>query len=73
MAEYSELLTKLMDDVVHRPSEIRMRDAANLSVEELSVYMQFRAKQMREPESKLAKHAKKKPLTGPIREITGED
>ena len=33
----SELLTKLMDDVVHRPEDIRMRDAANLSVEELAV------------------------------------
>ena len=70
---HSKLLTKLMDDVVHRPSEIRMRDAANLSVEELAVYMQFRAKQMREPESKLAKHTKKKLPIGPIREITGED
>ena len=55
----SELLTKLMDDVVHRPEEIRMRDAANLSVEELAVYMKFRAEQKRNPESKLAKHIKK--------------
>ena len=68
--QYSEELTKLMDDVVHRPEEIRMRDAANLSVEELAVYMKFRAKQKRDPESKLAKHVKKKPSTGPIREIT---
>lgn len=66
----SELLTKLMDDVVHRPEETRMRDAANLSVEELAVYMKFRAKQMRDPGSKLAKLVKKKPSTGPIREIT---
>ena len=66
----SELLTRLMDDVVHRPEEIRMRDAANLSVEELAVYMKFRAEQKRDPESKLAKHVKKKPSTGPIREIT---
>ena len=68
----SELLTKLMDDVVHRPSEIRMRDAANLSVEELAVYIKFRAKQERDPGSKLAKHVKKKPSTGTIREITKE-
>ena len=67
---HSELLTKLMDDVVHRPEETRMRDAANLSVEELAVYMKFRAKQMRDPGSKLANHVKKKPSTGPIREIT---
>ena len=67
--QYSEELTKLMDDVVHRPEEIRMRDAANLSVEELAVYMKFRAKQKRDPGAKLAKHVKKKPSTGPIREI----
>ena len=67
---HSELLTKLMDDVVHRPEETRMRDAANLSVEELAIYMKFRAEQKRDPESKLAKHVKKKPPTGPIREIT---
>ena len=68
----SELLTKLMDDVVHRPEEIRMRDAANLSVEELAVYMKFRAEQKRDPASKLAKHIKKKPPTGTIREIIKE-
>ena len=66
----SELLTKLMDDVVHRPEETRIRDAANLSVEELAVYMKFRAEQKRDPGSKLTKHVKKKPSTGPIREIT---
>ena len=66
----SELLTKLMDDVVHRPEEIRMRDAANLFVEELAVYMKFRAEQKRNPGSKLAKHVKKEPSTGPIIEIT---
>ena len=67
---HSELLTKLMDDVVHRPEETRMRDAANLSVEELAVYMKFRAEQKRNPGSKLAQHVKKKPSTGTIREIT---
>ena len=69
---HSELLTKLMDDVVHRPEETRMRDAANLSVEELAVYMKFRVEQKRDPGSKLAKHIKKKPSTTPIREITKE-
>ena len=68
----SELLTKLMDDVVHRPEEIRVRDAANLSVEELAVYIEFRAEQKRDPGSNLAKHIKKKPSTGTIREITKE-
>ena len=68
----SELLTKLMDDVVHRPEEIRIRDAANLSLEELAVYMKFRSEQKRDSGSKLAKHVKKKPSTGTIREITKE-
>ena len=66
----SELLTKLMDDVVHRPEEIRMRDAANLSTEELAIYMKFRAKQASDSESKLAKHINKGRSTGPIKEIT---
>jgi|ETNmetMinimDraft_28_1059901.scaffolds.fasta_scaffold331543_2 hypothetical protein len=70
--QYSEELTKLMDDVVHRPEEIRMRDAANLSTEELAIYMKFRAKQASDPESELAKHIKKNPSTGTIREITKE-
>jgi len=69
---HSKLLTKLLDDVVHRPEETRMRDAANLSVEELAVYMKSRAEQKRDPGSKLAKHVKKKPSTGKIREITKE-
>ena len=69
---HSELLTKLMYDVVHIPEETRMRDVANLFVEELAVYMKFRAKQKRDPGSKLAKHVKKKLSTGPIREITKE-
>ena len=69
---HSELLTKLMDDVVHRPEETRMRAAANLSVEELAVYMKFRAEQKRDPGSNLAKHVKKKSPTGTIRVITKE-
>ena len=70
---HSELLTKLMDDVVHRPEETRMRDAANLSVEELVVYMKFRAEQKRDPGSKLAKHVKKKPSADPFKDITEEE
>ena len=69
---YSELLTKLIDDIVHRPEEIRMVDVANLPVEELAVYMKFRAEQKRDSGSKLAKHVKNKLSTGPIREITKE-
>ena len=69
---HSELLTKLIDDIVHRPEEIRMVDVANLPVEELAVYMKFRAEQKRDPGSKLAKHVKNKLSTGPIREITKE-
>ena len=68
--QYSEELTKLMDDVVHRPEKIRMRDAANLSTEELAIYMKFRAKQASDPESELAKHINKGRSTGPIKEIT---
>ena len=58
---HSELLTKLMDDVVHRPSEIRTRDVANLSVEELAIYMKFLAKQKSEIGSEFEKHVKKDP------------
>ena len=68
--QYSEELTKLMDDVVHRPEEIRMRDAANLSTEELAIYMKSRAKQASDPESELSKHINKGRSTGPIKEIT---
>jgi len=49
-----------------------MRDAVNLSVEELAVYMKFPAEQKRATGSKLAKHVKQKPSTGPIRETTKE-
>ena len=68
----TELLTKLMDDVVHRPSEIRTRDVANLSVEELGIYMKFLAKQKREIGSKFEKHKKKEPLVDPFKNITEE-
>ena len=69
----SELLTKLMDDVVHRPSEIRTRDVANLSVEELAIYMKFLDKQKREIGSKFEKHIKKKPLADPFKDIKEEE
>ena len=67
----SELLTKLLDYVAHNPSELRMRDVADLSVEELAVYMKFHAEQMSDPESELAKHAKAK-APAPVRDILGE-
>ena len=68
---HSELLTKLMDDVVHRPSEIRIRDVANLSVEELAIYMKYLAKQKREIGTKFEKLVKRPP-SEPIKEITKE-
>ena len=70
--ENSELLTKLMDAVVHRPSEIRSRDVADLSIEELAVYMKFLAKQKGERGSKFEKHVKKQPTVDPFKEITKE-
>ena len=72
MAEYSKLLTKLMDDVVHNPSNIRSRDVVNLSVEELSIYMDFLDKQKREAGSKFEKLVKKEPPAVQIKEITKE-
>ena len=70
---YSELLTKLMDDIVHRPSVIRTRDVANLSVEELAIYMKFLTKQKCEIGSKFEKHVKKKSPEDPFKEITEEE
>jgi len=70
---HSELLIKLMDDVVHRPSEIRTRDVANLSVEELAIYMNFLAKQKSEIGSEFEKHVKKNPPTDLFTDITEEN
>ena len=70
---YSELLTRLMDDVVHRPSEIRTRDVANLSMEELAIYMKFLAKQKREIGSEFEKHVKKVPTADSFKDITEEE
>ena len=70
---HSELLTKLMDDIVHRPSDIRTIDVANLSIEELAIYMKFLAKQKREIGSKFEKHVKKKPPEDPFKGITEEE
>ena len=70
---HSELLTKLMDDIVHRPSEIRTRDVANLSVEELAIYMKFLAKQKREIGSEFEKHVKKKHPADPFKDIIEEE
>ena len=66
---YSELLTKLMDDIVHRPSVIRTRDVANLSMEELAIYMKFLAKQKREIGSEFEKHVKKNPPADLFKDI----
>ena len=70
---FSELLTKLMDDVVHRPSEIRAKDVVNLSVEELAIYMKLLAKQKREIGSEFEKHVKKKPIEDPFKDVTEEE
>ena len=70
---HSDLLTKLMDDVVYRPLEIRTRDVANLSMEELGIYMKFLAEQKREIGSEFEKHVKKKPLTDPFKDTTEEE
>ena len=69
----SELLTKLMDDVVHRPSEIRTRDVADLSIKELAVYMKFLAKQKGEKGSNFEKLVNKPPPADPFKEITEEN
>ena len=70
---HSELLTKLLDDVVHRPSEIRTRDVVNLSIEELAVYMKFLAKQKHEIGSEFEKHVKKKPPADLFKDIIEEE
>ena len=70
---HSELLTKLMDDIVHRPSDIRTIDVANLSIEELAIYMKFLAKQKCEIGSEFEKHVKKKPPEDPFKNIIEED
>ena len=69
----SELLAKLMDDIVHRPSEIRTKDVANQSVKELAIYMKFLAQQKCEIGSEFEKHAKKKPPADPFKDITEEE
>ena len=69
---HSKLLTQLMDDVIHRPSEIRSRDVADLPIEELAVYMKFLVKQKSELGSNFEKHVKKKPSADPFKDITEE-
>ena len=71
MEEYSKLLTKLMDGVVHS-KKVRARDVLELSLVELAIYMKFLDKQKREIGSKFEKHVKKKPLTDPFKDITEE-
>ena len=48
MAEFSIILTKLMDDVVHRPSHVRASDVADLTLDELAIYTKFPSKRTRE-------------------------
>ena len=69
----SELLTKLMDDVVHRPSDIRTSDIANLSIKELAIYIKFLAKQKGEKGSKFEKLVNKPPPADPFKKITEEN
>mgnify|MGYP001456492111 CR=1 FL=1 len=63
----SELLTKLLDDVVHRPEDIKFADVVKLSTGELAIYIECRDEQKSDPESKLAKYEKSKARTGPIK------
>ena len=56
---HSELLTKLMDDVTHNPKKIRARDVADLSVEELAIYMKFLDKRKKELSKEVGKLIKK--------------
>ena len=70
--KHSELLTKLMDDIVNDPSAISYKDIANLNVEELSIYMKFTEEQQSDPESKFAKHvATKAPSADPFKDVQG--
>ena len=57
MEEYSELLTKLMDDVVHS-KKVRSRDVAELSLVELAIYMKFLAKSTSERKAEFDKRVK---------------
>ena len=70
MADHSELLTKLLDAVVKDPSSIIFKDIANLSVDELEIYMEFTKEQKSDVDSEFAKHsAKQGPTTDPFIDI----
>ena len=45
---HSELLTNLMNDIVHKPLDIRIREKADLNLDELGRYIKFLAKRKRE-------------------------
>ena len=45
MPEHSKILTKLLDDLKDRPSEVNAKDIADLSMTELAIYMKFFNKQ----------------------------
>ena len=68
--EHSELLTKLLDAVVNDPSAISFKDIANLSVDELAIYMKFTEEQKSDTESEFSKHVvKKTPTIDPFKDI----
>ena len=68
----TELLSKLMDDIVHNPLEIRTGDAVNLSMYEFAIYIDSLSKQKREIGSEFEKHVKKKPPADPFKDIIEE-
>ena len=51
----SELLTKLMDDVVHRSSPVRASDLVKLILDKLAIYIKFFAKRMCELKTEVDK------------------
>ena len=55
MAEYSELLTKVMDDILHNSSKVRASDVADLTLDELAIYMKFLAKRTHKLNAELEK------------------
>ena len=68
--EHRELLTKLLDAVVNDPSAISFKDIANLSVDELAIYMKFTEEQKSDTESEFSKHVvKKAPTIDPFKDI----
>ena len=68
--EHSELLNKLLDAVANNPSAISLKDVANLSVDELAIYMDFLKEQKSKTGSEFSKHVvKKAPTADPFKDI----